>query len=79
MAVVRVPEESRMLVEADGVKAYLASIGIDYARWTPEHPLVVPEDLYGAKVTAISAAAGKMGISPGMTGLQAVERMQKTA
>lgn len=48
-------------------------------RGTPEHPLSEPEDLYAAKVTAVSVAAGKMGISLGMTGLQAVERMLKTA
>jgi 1,2-dihydroxy-3-keto-5-methylthiopentene dioxygenase len=39
MAAVRVPEESRMLVEPEGVKAYLAGIGIEYERWQPDHPL----------------------------------------
>lgn len=51
------------------------SMAFAVCRGTPEHPLIEPEDLYGAKVTAVSAAAEKMGISPGMTGLQAVERM----
>ena len=48
-------------------------------RGTPEHPLREPEDIYGAKVTAVSAAAEKMGISPGMTGLEAVEKMLSSA
>jgi 1,2-dihydroxy-3-keto-5-methylthiopentene dioxygenase len=39
MAVVRVPEESRTLAQPEDVKAYLASLGIDYERWKPEHPL----------------------------------------
>ena len=55
------------------------SMAFAVCRGTPEHPLSEPEDLYEAKVTAVSAAAVKMGISAGMTGLQAVERMQKPA
>jgi 1,2-dihydroxy-3-keto-5-methylthiopentene dioxygenase len=39
MAVVRVPDESRVLAQAEDVTAYLASIGIDYQRWKPEHAL----------------------------------------
>jgi 1,2-dihydroxy-3-keto-5-methylthiopentene dioxygenase len=39
MAVVRVAEESRRLAEPGEVKAYLASLGIDYERWTPGHPV----------------------------------------
>ena len=42
MAVVRVPEEGRMIVEPEGVVTYLASIGIDYERWEPAH--AVPDD-----------------------------------
>jgi uncharacterized protein YunC (DUF1805 family) len=48
-------------------------------RGTPEHPLREPEDIYRAKVTAVSAVAAKMGISPGMTGLEAVEKMLSSA
>lgn len=55
------------------------SMAFAVCRGTPEHPLSEPEDLYGAKVTAVSAAAGKMGISPGMTGLQALEKLLKPA
>jgi uncharacterized protein YunC (DUF1805 family) len=51
------------------------SMAFAICRGTPEHPLVQPEDIYSAKVTAVSKAAEKMGISPGMTGLEALEKM----
>lgn len=51
------------------------SMAFAVCRGTPEHPLREPEDIYAAKVTAVSAAAAKMGISTGMTGLEAVEKM----
>ncbi|MCE9524978.1 MAG: YunC family protein [Planctomycetales bacterium] len=54
------------------------SMAFAICRGTPEHPLRVPEDIYEAKVTAVSAAAAKMGISPGMTGLEAVEKMLRS-
>lgn len=39
MAVVRVPDEERV-VDAEGpVTAFLAARGIDYERWTPAHPV----------------------------------------
>jgi len=39
MAVVRIPEEGRTLTESDAVAHYLASLGIDYDRWEPSHPV----------------------------------------
>lgn len=45
------------------------------ARGTPEHPLRRPEDLYDAKIVAASRPAAEMGIQPGMTGMQALEKM----
>ncbi|MEZ5941499.1 MAG: DUF1805 domain-containing protein [Planctomycetaceae bacterium] len=35
---------------------------------TPEHPLRTPEDLYPAKIVAVSKAAAELGIEVGMTG-----------
>ena len=35
MAVVRIPDENRVLREQDQVRDYLASISIDYERWEP--------------------------------------------
>jgi 1,2-dihydroxy-3-keto-5-methylthiopentene dioxygenase len=42
MAVVRIPEEQRVVDAEGGVTAFLAAHGIDYERWTPSHP--VPAD-----------------------------------
>lgn len=38
MAIVRVPEEGRMLKTKDAVAEYLAGINIEYRTWEPEHP-----------------------------------------
>src|SRR5258707_13059833 len=35
MAVIRIPDENRVLREQDQVRDYLASISIDYERWEP--------------------------------------------
>ena len=64
MAVVRVPEESRMLVEPVGVTAYLAAIGIDYERWEPAHPVAdgAPAEeilaAYGAEIAELKERGG---------------------
>lgn len=55
------------------------SMAFAICRGTPENPLVEPEDILGAKVTAVSKSAGAMGISVGMTGLEALEQMLKSA
>lgn len=45
------------------------------ARGTPEHPLRTPEDLLTARIASVSTAAESLGIAPGMTGEQALQRM----
>lgn len=45
------------------------------AKGTPDRPLREPEDLYDARIVALSEAAAAYGIEEGMTGLQALERM----
>ena len=45
------------------------------AKGTPDHPLREPEDLYEARIVAVSAAAAGLGISKGMTGLEALQKM----
>jgi uncharacterized protein YunC (DUF1805 family) len=45
------------------------------ARGTPQKPLSIPEDLYDARIVGVSAAARKLGIAEGMTGLEAVGKM----
>ena len=45
------------------------------ARGTPAKPLCVPEDLFDAKILEVSQAAEALGVSPGMTGREAVEKL----
>lgn len=39
MAVVRIPEENRTLIDRAELVQYLAVLGIDYERWEPAHPV----------------------------------------
>lgn len=48
---------------------------IAIARGTPAKPLVEPEDLFDAKIVDLTPAAAALGISVGMTGREAVEKM----
>ena len=50
---------------------------IAIAKGTPAKPLVEPEDLFEAKLVAVTPQAAAMGITAGMTGREAVERMLK--
>ena len=45
------------------------------AKGTPEHPLFEPEDLYEAKIVAVSEAGRELGVKEGMTGLEALGRL----
>ena len=51
------------------------NLAVAIARGTPENPLRDPEDLFKAKILEVSQAAEKLGITPGMTGMEAVEKM----
>jgi uncharacterized protein YunC (DUF1805 family) len=48
---------------------------IAIAKGTPSQPLVEPEDLLDAKIVDATPRAEQMGITVGMTGQEAVERM----
>ncbi len=48
---------------------------IAIAKGTPSHPLVEPEDLLGAIIVGATPQAQSHGITIGMTGREAVERM----
>jgi uncharacterized protein YunC (DUF1805 family) len=48
---------------------------IAIAKGTPEHPLVNPEDLLDARIVDATVHARELGITVGMTGREAVERM----
>jgi uncharacterized protein YunC (DUF1805 family) len=49
------------------------------AKGTPAKPLCEPEDLYNAKIVGLTDAAAAMGITIGMTGLEAVGKMVEAA
>ena len=45
------------------------------AKGTPDHPLCEPEDLYQAQIVLVSQAARDLGITKGMTGMEALGRL----
>ena len=45
------------------------------AKGSPEHPLREPEDLFEARIVAVSQAARDRGVCEGMTGLEALDRL----
>lgn len=51
---------------------------IAIAKGTPANPLVEPEDLFEAKIVDATPQAKALGITPGMTGREAVEIMLKS-
>jgi uncharacterized protein YunC (DUF1805 family) len=48
---------------------------IAIAKGTPAKPLVEPEDLFEARIVGVTPQAASIGIQPGMTGREAVEKM----
>jgi uncharacterized protein YunC (DUF1805 family) len=48
---------------------------IAIAKGTPANPLCEPEDLFDAKIVGCTPRASALGITIGMTGREAVERM----
>jgi uncharacterized protein YunC (DUF1805 family) len=50
-------------------------MAVAIARGTPARPLCEPEDLYEAKIAAVSEPAKALGIVPGMTGSEALARL----
>lgn len=53
MAIVTIPDENRTLSDTEEVTDYLSSLGIDYERWNPSHP--VPADAPPEQVLAAYA------------------------
>jgi 1,2-dihydroxy-3-keto-5-methylthiopentene dioxygenase len=54
MAVVRFPDEGRVVTDETAVRQTLARVGIDYERWQPAHP--VPDGAPAEEVLAAYAA-----------------------
>jgi 1,2-dihydroxy-3-keto-5-methylthiopentene dioxygenase len=83
MATLRIPDENRSITEFQGVRAYLAGLGIAYERWQPSH--VVSADApaaeilaaYSAEIDRLKAqggyvAADVIDVSPQTPGLDAM-------
>jgi uncharacterized protein YunC (DUF1805 family) len=51
------------------------NLAVAIARGTPANPLRDPEDLFDAKILEVSNAAEALGVAPGMTGREAVEKL----
>jgi 1,2-dihydroxy-3-keto-5-methylthiopentene dioxygenase len=64
MALVRIPSENTIIGQAEAVAAFLARHGIDYERWTPEHPVdpdATPDMLleaYGREIDTLKSRGG---------------------
>ena len=52
MAIVRIPDENRTLNDPSAIKSFLATLGIDYERWEPSHP--VTADATAEEILAMS-------------------------
>ena len=50
-------------------------MAVAIARGTPQNPLREPEDLYPARIVEVSEPAARLGIRPGMTGLEALGKL----
>lgn len=50
-------------------------LAVAIARGTPAQPLCEPEDLLPAKIVEVSEPARQLGITPGMTGAEALARL----
>jgi 1,2-dihydroxy-3-keto-5-methylthiopentene dioxygenase len=64
MAIVTIPDENRTLRDTEAITDYLSSIGIDYERWEPSHPVrsnATQEeilDAYAAEIDKLKARGG---------------------
>ena len=64
MAVIRIPAEDTTITEGGAVRAFLATHGIDYERWTPDHPLDADADAdtvltaYSREIETLKARGG---------------------
>lgn len=64
MAIIKIPGENTTLNDNETVTAFLAARGIDYERWTPDHPIDpdAPADTvlgaYAREIDALKASGG---------------------
>lgn len=50
-------------------------MAVAIVKGTPQHPLFEPEDILSGRIVSASRAAAKLGVTVGMTGLEAVEKL----
>jgi 1,2-dihydroxy-3-keto-5-methylthiopentene dioxygenase len=83
MAIVRIPEEGRTIVDPEAVRADLAGIGIGCERWSPAHEVAAeaPADeilaAYTAEIDRLKAGGGYVtadviDVTPQTPGLEAM-------
>jgi len=60
MALIKLPAENTTLTEFEAVRSFLATHGIDYEKWTPEHPV----DADATKTSGIRFASLMKGTGP---------------
>lgn len=83
MALLSIPEEDRTLTESQAIAEYLATCGIDYEQWRPDH--AVPEDApaeeilsaYSSEIEELKARGGYVtadliDVGPETPGLEAM-------
>ena len=64
MAIVSIPDENRTLRDPEAITDYLSSIGVDYERWDPSHPVgpnASAEDILAAYATEIEKLKARGG------------------
>jgi len=83
MAVVRVPEEHRVVEGDEPVTTFLAAHGIDHERWAPSHPIAATApaaevlEAYGPEIDRLKARGGYVtadviDVKPDTPGLDAM-------
>ena len=83
MALIRIPGENRTLSDPEAVTQHLATVGIDYKRWTPSHPVTPeapPEEIlaaYSSEIERLKARDGYVtadviDVKPQTPGLEAM-------
>jgi 1,2-dihydroxy-3-keto-5-methylthiopentene dioxygenase len=83
MASIRIPELGRTLADPESVREHLATLGIEYERWEPAHPVAPdapPEEIlaaYGEEIARLKARGGYVtadviDVKPQTPGLEAM-------
>ncbi|PYV42935.1 MAG: acireductone dioxygenase [Acidobacteria bacterium] len=83
MAIVNIPELNQTISDSEAVARHLASLGIDYERWNPSHPVTTDasaEEILAAyapeieklKVRGGYVTADVIDVKPGTPGLEAM-------